>query len=90
MSETKTKAPMTDIERKFARAFPKAKLVQIKLDRHLGGDKKSVYVGVNGHPFQVPTGKPMNVPEPLYEVLVRLEMQMEVIEGIRESIPNEG
>lgn len=90
MPETKTKVPMTDIERKFARAFPNAQLVQIKLDRHLGGDKKSVYVGVNGHPFQVPTGKPMNVPEPLYEVLVRMEMQMEVIEGIRESIPNEG
>ena len=81
---------MTDIERKFARAFPKAKLVQIKLPRHLGGDKKSVFVGVNGHTFQVPTGKPVNVPEPLYEVLERMEMQMEVIEGIREGIPNEG
>lgn len=90
MSETKTKSPMSDIERKFARAFPKAKLVQIKLPRHLGGDKKSVFVGVNGHTFQVPTGKPVNVPEPLYEVLQRMEMQMEVIEGIRESIPNEG
>lgn len=88
MAEPKTTAPMTDIERKFARAFPKEALVQIKLPRHLGGDKKSVFVGVNGHSFQVPTGKPVKVPVPIHEVLQRMEMQYDVIEEIRDEIPN--
>lgn len=87
MSEAKTKAPMSDVERKFARAFPKAKMVQIKLPRHLGGDKKSVYVGVNGHTFQIPTGKAYSVPEPIYKRLQMMEVQMDVIEDIRDGIP---
>ena len=90
MSEVKTKAPMTDVERKFARAFPKAKMVKIKLPRHLGGDKKSVYVGVNGHTFQIPTGKEYTVPQPIYERLKMMEVQMDLVEDIRDNIPKEG
>lgn len=72
---------------KMKRAFPKAKMVKIKLARHLGGDKKFVYVGVNGHTFQVPTGKEYEVSEPIYKQLKRMEAQMDVIEDIRDAIP---
>lgn len=75
---------------KMKRAFPKAKMVKIKLPRHLGGDKKSVYVGVNGHTFQVPCGKEYEVSEPIYKQLKKMEAQMEVIEDIRDGIPKEG
>lgn len=72
---------------KMKRAFPKAKMVKIKLARHLGGDRKSVYVGVNGHTFQIPTGKEYEVSEPIYKALKKMEAQMDVIEDIRDAIP---
>lgn len=95
MSETKTKTtaaekqPMTAIEKKFARVFPGEKMHKIKLPRYLGGDKKSIYVGVNGHTFQVPTGQALEVPTPIYDLLEKMQVQMEVLEGIRDNIPNE-
>lgn len=89
MAETKQQKPMTEIEKKFAKAFPGAKMHKIRLDRHLGGDKKSVYVGVNGHGFQVPTGKELEVPFPIYDRLKKMEIQMDVLENIREEIPND-
>ena len=65
-------------------------LVKIKLDRHLGGDRKSVFVGVNGHIFQVPTGKVVEVSAPIAERLEMMKVQMEVLDDIRDGIPNEG
>lgn len=82
--------PMTAIEKKFARVFPGEKMHKVRLPRYLGGDKKSIYVGVNGHSFQIPTGQAIEVPTPIFEQLNKLENQMEVLEGIRDNIPNEG
>ena len=95
MSEPKTKTtaaekqPLTAIEKKFARVFPGEKMHKIKLPRYLGGDKKSIYVGVNGHTFQVPTGQTLEVPTPIFDLLEKMQVQMEVLEGIRDNIPNE-
>lgn len=82
--------PMTAIEKKFARVFPGEKMHKVRLPRYLGGDKKSIYVGVNGHSFQIPTGQAIEVPTPIFEQLNKLENQLEVLEGIRDNIPNEG
>ena len=89
MAETKTKAVMDPVTAKMKRAFPNAELVKIKLDRHLGGDRKSVFVGVNGHIFQVPTGKVVEVSAPIAERLDMMKVQMEVLDDIRDGIPNE-
>lgn len=82
--------PMTAIEKKFARVFPGEKMHKVRLPRYLGGDKKSIYVGVNGHSFQIPTGQAIEVPHSIFEQLNKLENQLEVLEGIRDNIPNEG
>ena len=82
--------PMTAIEKKFARVFPGEKMHKVRLPRYLGGDKKSIYVGVNGHTFQIPTGRAIEVPTSIFEQLNKLENQLEVLEGIRDIIHNEG
>lgn len=86
MAENKTQAVMDPVTAKMKRAFPKAELVKIKLDRHLGGDRKSVFVGVNGHGFQVPTGKVVEVTANIAERLEMMKVQMELVEDIREGI----
>lgn len=83
------KKPMTAIEKKFARVFPGEKMHKVRLPRYLGGDRKSIYVGVNGHSFQIPTGQALEVPTPIFDQLNKLETQLEILEGIRDNIPNE-
>lgn len=58
----------------------------VRLDKSLGGDRKSIYVAVNGKPYLVPTGKVEEVPLPVYEVLERMQIQMDVLDGVRDDI----
>ena len=44
---------------------------EITLPRARMGEASCEYVSVNGNAFQVPKGKPVEVPEPIYEVLMR-------------------
>lgn len=61
----------------------------IRLDKSLGGDRKSIYVCVNGKSYQIPTGKPWEVPLPIFEVLERMQIQMDVLDGVRDDIKKE-
>lgn len=61
----------------------------IFLPRAQAGQQKFVMVGVNGRRYQVPRGKHVEVPLPLYE---RLEIMLEAevkAQEFAESIPNE-
>lgn len=62
---------------------------KIRLDKSLGGDKKSVYVAVNGRAYNVPTGKEWEVPLPIYEQLKRMEVQMDMLDDVRDDIAKE-
>ena len=62
---------------------------KIRLDKSLGGDKKSVYVAVNGRAYNVPTGKEWEVPLPIYEQLKRMEIQMDQLDDVRDDIAKE-
>ena len=62
---------------------------KIRLDKRLGGDKKSVYVAVNGRAYTVPTGKEWEVPQPIYEQLKRMEVQMDMLDDVRDDIAKE-
>ena len=62
---------------------------KIRLDKSLGGDKKSVYVAVNGRAYNVPTGKEWEVPQPIYEQLKRMEVQMDMLDDVRDDIAKE-
>lgn len=62
---------------------------KIRLDKSLGGDKKSVYVAANGRAYNVPTGKEWEVPQPIYEQLKRMEVQMDMLDDVRDDIAKE-
>ena len=83
--ETKTDAVKTPAKEQNLWAVKK----KIRLDKSLGGDKKSVYVAVNGRAYNVPTGKEWEVPQPIYEQLKRMEVQMDMLDDVRDDIAKE-
>lgn len=83
--ETKTDAPKKPAKEQNPWAVKK----KIRLDKSLGGDKKSVYVAVNGRAYNVPTGKEWEVPLPIYEQLKRMELQMDMLDDVRDDIAKE-
>lgn len=58
----------------------------IRLDKSIG---KSVYVAVNGRAYHVPTGKTWEVPLPIYEKLCDMQLQIDVLDDVREDIAKE-
>ena len=53
------------------------------------GEEQFVYVSVNGRKWQVPRGKTVSVPLPLYErIQIMLEAQANEVK-FRDSLPNE-
>lgn len=61
----------------------------VHLPRAAQGEDKFLYVGVNGRGMQVPKGKPVEVPLPIYDrIQIMLAAQDEDAE-YRESIPND-
>lgn len=53
------------------------------------GEEQFVYVSVNGRKYQVPRGKAVSVPLPLYErIQIMLEAQANEVK-FRDSLPNE-
>ena len=54
-----------------------ASMETITLPRAGGTEQQSVFVCVNGRTFQVPRGKAVEVPEPVYEVLENARRQLE-------------
>ena len=58
----------------------------IVLPRATAGEDKSVYVGVNGRTWKVPRGKPVEVPECVYErLMIMLDAQV-ADEDFREEV----
>ena len=83
--ETKTAAAKKPAKEQNLWAVKK----KIRLDKSLGGDKKSVYVAVTGRAYNVPTGKEWEVPQPIYEQLKRMEVQMDMLDDVRDDIAKE-
>lgn len=61
----------------------------IKLPRAPKGEANFVYVAVNGVRKQVPRGKTVALPLPLYEVLMQSQAAQEALDDYRDEIPNE-
>lgn len=77
MSETKTKSPWETMKK-------------IRLPRKPAGEDNFEVAGVNGKIYQVPCGKEVEVPLPIYEVLVRQQHYRDILMDVQESMPNEG
>ena len=58
----------------------------ITLPRACGTEQQSEFVCVNGRTFQVPRGKAVEVPEPVYEVLENARRQLEAAQRIEDAM----
>ena len=58
----------------------------ITLPRAGGTEQQSVFVCVNGHTFQVPRGRAVEVPAPVYEVLENARRQLEAARKIEDEL----
>lgn len=64
-----------------AQTDPWKQLMPVFIPRAMAGEQKFVMVGVNGRRYQVPRGKQVEVPLPLYErIMIMLEMENKAIE----------
>lgn len=80
--ETKPEKPKKKVD-------PFKQMVPIYLDKSLGGAANYVYAGVNGHVYQVPTGMDIEVPKPIYQVLMDMRANVRVLDGVRAQIAKE-
>lgn len=78
--ENKPEAAKTASKGK-AQADPWEQTMPVFIPRAMAGEQKFVMVGVNGRRYQVPRGKQVEVPLPLYErIMIMLEMENKAIE----------
>ena len=63
-----------------------ASMKTITLPRVGGTEQQSVFVCVNGRTFQVPRGKVVEVPEPVYEVLENARRQLEAARKLEDEL----
>lgn len=61
----------------------------IKLPRAPKGEENYKYVSVNGVAKQVPCGKTVALPFPLYDVLMKSMEAQDAFDDFRDEIPNE-
>ncbi len=79
---------MTDTNTKPAKANnPWMIKKKIRLDRD--PNAKSVLAGVNGRVYQVPCGKEVEVPLPIYEQLIKQQKAKDALEEVRDRIAKE-
>ena len=60
----------------------------IRLPRKGANDDNFEVVGLNGKMWQVPCGKAVEVPEPVYELLMRQQAARDALIDVQEAIPN--
>lgn len=58
----------------------------IRLPRKSAGEQNFEYAGVNGKVYQVPCGKEVEVPLPIYEQLVKRQAAVDALEDMRSNI----
>ena len=62
----------------------------LALPRGSKSEAKSMYIAVNGKAYNVPKGKPTEVPLPIYEVGMRHLAARQAMIDVESEIPNEG
>lgn len=62
---------------------------EIELPRAGGTQQQSEFVCVNGRAYQVPRGKRVAVPEPVFEVLMNAQRQMEKAQRASDALAAE-
>ena len=76
----------TEQKRRIAMENAFAVMKTITLPRAGGTEQQSEFVCVNGRTFQVPRGKAVEVPAPVYEVLEKARRQLEAARKIEDEL----
>ena len=76
----------TEQKRRIAMENAFAVMKTITLPRAGGTEQQSEFVCVNGRTFQVPRGKVVEVPAPVYEVLENARRQLEAARKIEDEL----
>ena len=76
----------TEQKRRIAMENAFAVMKTITLPRAGGTEQQSELVCVNGRTFQVPRGKAVEVPAPVYEVLENARRQLEAARKIEDEL----
>ena len=76
----------TEQNRRIAMENAFAVMKTITLPRAGGTEQQSEFVCVNGRTFQVPRGKAVEVPAPVYEVLENARRQLEAARKIEDEL----
>ena len=76
----------TEQKRRIAMENAFAVMKTITLPRAGGTEQQSEFVFVNGRTFQVPRGKAVEVPAPVYEVLENARRQLEAARKIEDEL----
>ena len=87
METGESRAPeKTEQKRRIAMENAFAVMKTITLPRAGGTEQQSEFVCVNGRTFQVPRGKAVEVPAPVYEVLENARRQLEAARKIEDEL----
>ena len=76
----------TEQKRRIAMENAFAVMKTITLPRAGGTEQQSEFVCVNGRTFQVPRGKAVEVPAPVYEVLENARRQLEAARKLEDEL----
>lgn len=76
----------TEQKRRIAMENAFAVMKIITLPRAGGTEQQSEFVCVNGRTFQVPRGKAVEVPAPVYEVLENARRQLEAARKLEDEL----
>ena len=68
----------------------KPEMKQIRLPRKGANDDNYELVGLNGKMWQIPCGKPVELPLPVYELVMRQQEARDALMDVQDNIPNEG
>lgn len=63
---------------------------KIRLPRKGASEDNFELVGLNGKMWQIPCGKEVEVPLPIYELLIRQQAARDALIDVQENMPNEG
>lgn len=87
-TETKEETKETESKKAKKPKNPWEETVEITLPKASKTEQNFQFVSVNGRTFQVPKGKTVKVPKPVYEVLMNSRYAEEKAEKYEEELKN--
>ncbi len=88
-TEPRQETTLDTRQKTTTKSNPWKEMRSVRLPRGNKDEARSEYVAVNGKSYQIPRGKTVEVPRPIYEVLMRRNEALDELEDYRDSISKE-